>query len=215
MGRRFNWNGETYSSSNGIQTSVGERLIHTIAFFPDMSVLDAGCGSGNLSFLLAEKVPKGNVIGIDSSESMIQQAEKALVEQDVRNLEFHLCGINEIDYSNQFDLVFSNSVLHWVIDIEDGLRRLFRALKRNGMIEVQFPMLNVEHPLVRYARRAIHELGLMDYYDRWSFPWYVPESKEHFFEELKKLDLSMWKHLLRKMIFLIHLHMLFISIFIL
>lgn len=119
----------------------------------------------------------------------------------MQNLEFHLCGINEIDYRNQFDLVFSNSVLHWVIDIEDGLRRLFRALKRNGIIEVQFPILNAEHPLVRYARRAISELGLMKYYDNWSFPWYVPGNREAFIEKLKKAGFINTKASLVKNIF--------------
>ena len=76
MEKQFNWNGEIYASSNDLQTSVGEHLINKVCFYPEMSILDAGCGSGNLTFLLAKKVPKGNVIGIDSSESMIRTAKK-------------------------------------------------------------------------------------------------------------------------------------------
>ena len=45
MSNDFKWNGEEYSSANGIQTSVGERLTESIQFLPDMSVPDAGCGT--------------------------------------------------------------------------------------------------------------------------------------------------------------------------
>lgn len=90
MGKKFNWNGEIYTMSNRIQTSVREHLINKVCFYPEMSVLDVGCGSGNLTLILAKQVPKGNVIGIDSSKSMIQQAEKTLMEQDVQNPEYHL-----------------------------------------------------------------------------------------------------------------------------
>lgn len=182
----FNWSGENYSSANAIQTSVGERLLDTICFSPDMSVLDAGCGSGDLTFLLARKVPQGKAIGIDSSESMIRKAKKTLTEQNVSNLEFRVCSINEIDFKNQFDLVFSNSVLHWILEIEVALRKLFTALKHGGMLQVQFPLLNSNHPLIGYAARAIGELGLAGYYGNRSFPWYVPESKELFTDLLKK-----------------------------
>lgn len=185
MENTFSWNAEEYSKANSIQNSAGERLIRSAAFLPGMSVLDAGCGNGSLTFCLAGKVPQGRVTGIDSSASMIQKAKSAMRDQVVKNIEFRLCGINEIEYREQFDLVFSNSVLHWVSDIKDGLLKLFTALKRNGILKVQFPLLNKEHPLVRYAAGAIRELDLADHYDGWVFPWYVPESSEEFIRKLK------------------------------
>lgn len=74
----FRWNGAEYSAANGLQTSVGKRLIGTIRFSPGMSVLDAGCGNGDLTFLLAESVPRGFVTAIDISEEMIEKAQKSL-----------------------------------------------------------------------------------------------------------------------------------------
>lgn len=185
MSNDFKWNGAEYSSANGIQTSVGGRLIESTAFLPDMSVLDAGCGSGDLTFLLARKVPCGHVTAVDLSESMIQQAEKSLKTQALRNIEFHVCGVNELEYENKFDLVFSNSVLHWVTEIEDCIARFYRALKHGGILRVQFPLLNAEHPLVSYAERAIRELGATERCAKWSFPWYVPSGGEQFVRLLK------------------------------
>jgi len=180
MRNEFNWNGEIYAATNSIQSCVGERLIETVRFSPDLSVLDAGCGSGNLTVLLAKKVPYGHVLGIDSSESMIKKAKESMAARGAPNLEFQKCGINEIEFEEQFDLIFSNSVLHWVIEIKDGLRRLFKALKKGGYFNVQFPVLNAEHPLIKYTGRAIDELGFHARYECCHSPWYVPDSIEQF-----------------------------------
>ncbi|MBQ9881608.1 MAG: methyltransferase domain-containing protein [Synergistes sp.] len=185
MDNAFKWDGAGYSSVNGIQTSVGERLIESIPLLPDMSVLDAGCGNGDITFLLANKVPHGHVTAVDLSESMIRQAEKSLKAQGLRNIEFHVCGVNELEYENKFDLVFSNSVLHWVPEIEDCIRRFYRALKHGGLLRVQFPLLSAEHPFVSYAQRAIRELGLTERVSDWTFPWYVPAGSEQFVRLLK------------------------------
>lgn len=190
MKNEFNWNGEIYSSANSIQSCVGERLIETVRFLPDLSVLDAGCGSGNLKVLLAKKVPYGHVLGIDSSESMIKKAKESMAARGVSNLKFQKCGINEIEFEKQFDLIFSNSVLHWVVEIEDGLCRLFRAMKKGGDVTVQFPVLNAEHPLIKYARRAINELGFHARYECWHSPWYVPDSREQFIDMMKDVGFS-------------------------
>ena len=186
METTFNWNSEAYAAANSIQASVGERLIESIPFMPDMAVLDAGCGSGNLTVLLAQKVPDGQVLAIDSSASMIQKAEEFTTARNTQNVIFQVCGINEFDLSEQFDIIFTNSVLHWVIEIEEGLKRMFAALKSGGLFAAQFPMLNAEHPLIKYASRSIKALGLKKRYEKWHFPWFVPNSREQFIGMLKE-----------------------------
>lgn len=186
MEHGFSWNAEQYAQTNTLQTSIGEQFIDTIPFSPEMSVLDAGCGDGNLSILMAKKVPYGKVTAIDLSESMIRKAEASAAAQAMQNLKFRVCGINELAYDREFDLLFSNSVLHWVTEIEDGIRRFYRALKQDGILCVQFPLLNAEHPLIRYAMRAVQELGVQECCSRNVFPWYVPDSAEQFACVLKE-----------------------------
>ncbi len=180
MDTSFNWNGTYYSAANGIQQSVGARLIESVAIRPDMKILDAGCGSGELTLLLAKLAPLGHVTAVDLSASMIEKAQKAADIEGLNNCEFFVSDINSLEYDSQFDRVFSNSVLHWVTEISDGARRLYRALLTGGLLAVQFPLLNPEHPMIRYANRAIKELGLERCYIGWQFPWYVPESGEQF-----------------------------------
>ncbi len=186
MDTAFNWNGNTYSAANGIQRSVGARLIESAGIYPDMKILDAGCGSGELTLILAEMAPDGHVTAVDLSASMTEKAEKAASDAGVNNCTFLVGSINDLAFDNEFDLVFSNSVLHWVTEISDGVSRFYRALVPGGLLAVQFPLLSPQHPMIRYANRAIRELGLEKYYGGRPFPWYVPESGEQFAGVLEK-----------------------------
>ena len=180
MDTSFNWDGAYYSAANGIQQSVGERLMGGVSIRPDMEILDAGCGSGELTLMLAKAAPRGHVTAVDLSASMIEKAKKAAADAGANNCGFFVGGINDLTFDNKFDLVFSNSVLHWVTEISDGTRRFYRALKQGGLLAVQFPLLNPAHPMISCADRAIKELGLGSFYGGWQFPWYVPESEASF-----------------------------------
>lgn len=186
----FSWNGNQYSAVNGIQESVGEQLLDSITFRKDMKVLDAGCGSGNLTFKIGERVPSGHVTAIDLSESMIKKCNEEVKLHPKNNIEFKVDGINDITFENEFDILFSNSVLHWISDINDAAERFYKALKYRGCIGLQFPLLNERHPLVSYANRAIQELKVQGNYDNWKFPWYVPKSPQSFAKVLRKAGFS-------------------------
>lgn len=65
MGKEaFRWNGNLYAAANKVQAEVGERLISRTPFSEAALVLDVGCGSGNLTFKIGAKVPKGKVTAI-------------------------------------------------------------------------------------------------------------------------------------------------------
>ncbi|PKP59652.1 MAG: methyltransferase type 11, partial [Candidatus Altiarchaeales archaeon HGW-Altiarchaeales-1] len=98
------------------------------------SILDLGCGDGILTEKLSQLVPKGKVIGIDASVGMINEAKKSEKE----NLHFLVMDINEINFSNEFDLIFSNATLHWVKDHKKLLANCHTALKSGGIIRFNF-----------------------------------------------------------------------------
>jgi trans-aconitate methyltransferase len=131
--------------------------------------------------------PNGHVTAIDLSEAMIQKCKEDLNGTGLQNITFVVCGLNDIAYENEFDIIFSNSVLHWVIDIEDALLRMYIALRPGGQIAVQFPLLNKHHPLVMYADRVIDKMHLQQYYRGWTFPWYAP-TEQSFRNTLAKVN---------------------------
>jgi len=56
---------------------VGEQAIRQMRLLANARVLDVGCGSGWASRLIAERVPGGQVIGIDISDEMVQLARNS------------------------------------------------------------------------------------------------------------------------------------------
>ena len=60
------------------------------------------------------KVPEGKIIAVDSDLSMIRLAKENLVK--FSNIEFIQIDISEIELEEKVDVVFSNAVLHWILN---------------------------------------------------------------------------------------------------
>jgi len=145
---------------------------------PNENVLDVGCGLGNLTMDIAEIAKGGLVLGIDTSPPMIEEAKKNLLSRRLSNVSFQQKRVTELQLDNLFDVVFSNSVLHWIKDQENTLQAIHRCLKAERRIGLQFPLLDTSHPLVALTQEAIHLLQLGCRYTAWQFPWFVPESSD-------------------------------------
>lgn len=171
------WNASKYKSLSNLQKNVGQELMNYVEISENDCILDAGCGVGNFTFEIAGKAKKGSVIGIDSSASMIDKCIEALNGSNISNVEFINMNLTDIPYLNKFDIIFSNSVLHWVKNIEADLSAFSKALKANGHIALQFPLLNKCHPLINITESVIEKLELSHYYKNWDYPWYVPDEE--------------------------------------
>ena len=108
----FEFDAGKYRQSASHQTEWGAKLIAELDLRGDERILDLGCGDGVVTAQLAELVPSGEVVGIDSSQNMIAAAQ-ALASN---RLSFRRLDINDLDYEAEFDLIFSNAALHWVKD---------------------------------------------------------------------------------------------------
>lgn len=110
--------------------------------FPELSgkkVLDLGCGYGWHCKYAAE-CGAGEVLGIDLSERMIAEAKLRNADEKIR---YEVCGLDSYTYPEQeYDLVVSNLVLHYIEDLDDIYRKVFRTLKPGGIF-----IFNIEHPV--------------------------------------------------------------------
>ena len=113
------FDGSQYEKASAHQTQWGQELISFLSLSGTESILDLGCGDGRLTKQLAQLVPHGSVLGIDASAGMIQTAQ----QREENNLSFQQMDINAIDFREEFDVIFSNAALHWILDH----RRLLRA----------------------------------------------------------------------------------------
>jgi trans-aconitate methyltransferase len=172
----FKWDASEYATVSGVQTEVGRVLVEALYIQPNENVLDVGCGTGTLALKVAALCKF--VIGIDSSPSMIAEASSLAASQKVENVQFQVMDACEINLQKRFDVVFSNSVLHWIQRAEKAVREMRATLKSHGRVGLQFPLLNDTNPLIFLARKVIEGLALEEYYATWRLPWFVPTKNE-------------------------------------
>jgi trans-aconitate 2-methyltransferase len=136
------WDPVKYSTNSEIQFGISMAVLAEYSFNGDESVLDVGCGDGRVSRQLALRVPKGRVVGVDSSASMIRFAQANQTPQS--NLSFALRDASELDYTNEFDVVVSTFCLQWVPDKAAAFRGIRQSLRRGGIAILVMPFRNPE-----------------------------------------------------------------------
>jgi len=130
------WNASDYRANSSAQESWGMGIISRMPLAGDACVLDVGCGDGRLSRELARRVPKGRVVGIDSSPDMVTLARDSFPDAD--NLRFECMDARRIDLPEKFDVAFSNAVLHWFRDHDAFLSGLRRVMRNGASIHFSF-----------------------------------------------------------------------------
>ena len=105
-------------------------------FHDRMQVLDLGCGTGCLASSLAKQVGEtGQVTAVDPDKARINLAKKEY--KPIDNLRFQE-GSGETITGQDYDLVFSNYVFHWIKDKKMVLQNIYRSLKPSGKFAVCF-----------------------------------------------------------------------------
>lgn len=127
------WDAEVYDRIADPQFEWAQEVIGRLELRGDESVLDAGCGSGRVTQLLIDRLPEGRMVGIDGSPSMVGMAREALGDR----AEIREGDLAALDLVEEFDLVYSNAVFHWITDHENLFRRLFAALRPGGRLVAQ------------------------------------------------------------------------------
>ena len=68
------WDAAAYDRLSAPQVEWAERMLERLPLRGDETVLDAGCGSGRVTRLLLDRLPRGHVVAVDSSEAMVEHA---------------------------------------------------------------------------------------------------------------------------------------------
>jgi len=106
-----------------------------------MRAVDLGCGTGELTRLLHDRLAARETLGIDRSEAMLARATASAAE----GLRFERGDIADFRPRTPLDLVFSNAALHWLPGHAAVFARLTAALADGGQLAVQMPS-NYDHP---------------------------------------------------------------------
>ena len=133
----YNWNAQDYAKNSQNQFQWAQELIPKLKLHGNEALLDIGCGDGKITAELARCLPKGRVVGVDSSEKMITLAKTTFSAKDNPNLSFHVMDARKLTFQAEFDVAFSNAALHWIVDQKAVLAGVHRSLKSGGRLLFQ------------------------------------------------------------------------------
>lgn len=114
------------------------------ALRPNMKILDVGCGPGTITADLAALVPNGEVIGMDTSEDVLNQARKNADTRGLTNVRFEDGVVHALRYPDSvFDVVHVHQVLQHCGEPVKALMELKRVLKPKGILATRESDLSV------------------------------------------------------------------------
>ena len=137
MSAGTDWDARDYAAHSAAQQEWARELIAKLHLRGDEAVLDVGCGDGRPTAQIAERLPKGSVLGIDRSASMIALANEQFPAADHPTLSFRQMDATSLELPRAFDVAFSTAALHWMDDHEAILRGVQRSLRAGGRLLFQ------------------------------------------------------------------------------
>ena len=156
------WDPERYANNARFVSELGLPVVELLAPKPGERVLDLGCGDGALTI---ELVRRGcRVEAVDSSPEQVAAARKVGVSAQVMDAE-------RLEFSSEFDAVFSNAVLHWSRRPDDVIAGVHRALVRGGRFVAELGGSGCVDQIRTALVRALDRRGI-DGAAR--VPWYFP-----------------------------------------
>lgn len=168
--RTYKWDADHYAQHSGSQYAWGLELIKNLKLSGHETALDIGCGDGKLTASVADHLPQGSVVGIDSSTEMIDLARRRHVDYSNSRLRFMQLDVRDLAENDCYDLVFSNATLHWIKDHPPVLLRIKKALKAGGRLLVQMGGRGNAAQIVAVLDDLIHRKWV-DYFTDFTFPY--------------------------------------------
>ena len=155
------WNPDQYERFFAERRQPFDDLVALCIPVPGGRVVDLGCGTGDLTAELHERMQAAETVGVDSSESMLARARAN--HPDLPGLTFTEGNI-ETWLGEGLDLVFANASLQWVDDHLNVLARMRTALVEGGQLAFQVPS-NFRHASHLLARQVANEAPFIDALD--------------------------------------------------
>jgi trans-aconitate 2-methyltransferase len=129
------WDASSYDALAAPMTQRGNAAVARLELRGEETVLDAGCGTGQVTETLLERLPHGHVIALDASRAMLDVARERLGGD--RRVSFLRADLHEpLPLEQPLDAIVSTSTLHWVRDHDTLFPRLAAALKPGGQLVV-------------------------------------------------------------------------------
>ena len=127
------WNAASYQRVSAPLEAMGREVLDRLELRGDERVLDAGCGTARVTAALVERLPRGHVVAVDGSPSMVEQARERLGP----GVEVFVTDLMKLELDVPVDAILSTATFHWIGDHDRLFERLFAALRPGGRIVAQ------------------------------------------------------------------------------
>jgi len=160
------WNATEYEEISSPQTRWGAEVIGRAELRGDEAVLDAGCGTGKVTELLLERLPRGTVLAVDGSWAMVEAARARFAGEPRVRVEHQ--DLLELQVAEPVDLVFSTATFHWIKDHDRLFDRLARAIRPGGRLVVQCGGEGNISRATRATAEVMRQERFRPYFEGWS-----------------------------------------------
>jgi trans-aconitate methyltransferase len=151
---KFEWNPNLYDDKHDFVFKFGEELLSLLNPQQDETILDIGCGTGDLTRKIQNLSKK--VIGLDNSHEMILAAQKKYPE-----ISFFEVDAKNFTFETLFDAVFSNAVLHWIPQPEKVIQNINRHLKIGGRFVAEFGGKGCNNSIISTLSQILDEFEII------------------------------------------------------
>ena len=148
------WNPSQYLQYEDARLRPALDLLARVPLDRPSTIVDLGCGAGNVAQWLARRWPDARITGIDGDEAMLEKARA--ITQRSPAFSWMQADIGTWQPQDAPDLLFSNAALHWLGDHRVLFPRLMRCVAHDGVLAVQMPS-NFDapsHALLRDVARS-------------------------------------------------------------
>ncbi|MBW4423333.1 MAG: methyltransferase domain-containing protein [Nostoc desertorum CM1-VF14] len=163
------WNTALYQDKHAFVWQYGEDLLKFLNPEPGESILDLGCGTGQLTEKIAQA--GAEVLGVDHAPTMIEKAR-----QNYPHIRFDIADARNFRVDKPLDAVFSNAVLHWVKKANSAIASIHQALKPGGRFVAEFGGKGNVQAIATALESALEALNISA---KALNPWYFPSIGEY------------------------------------
>lgn len=161
------WNAAAYAHNADFVAELGSTAAGLLDPQPGERILDIGCGDGALTVKLAKS--GATVVGIDAARDMVEAAR-------ARGLDARVMDAHNLPFEHEFDAVFSNAALHWMLNPVAVVASIHRALKPGGRFVAEFGGHGNVAAICTAMLATLQARGISG---KARFPWFFPTAEEY------------------------------------
>lgn len=160
-------NASHHAENAHLNLKRAEDVLTLLAPQAGQRILDLGCGDGALTERIVQQ--GASVLAVDAASDMVRAAQQ-------RGLDARIIDGHQLPFDHEFDAVFSNAALHWMLDPQKVLAGVKRALKPGGRLVAEFGGHGNVAAICTALIAALQFRGISA---QGRHPWYFPTPREY------------------------------------